>query len=219
MADLKAYREGQRLLQKLLPWARREVVKDGGYWQSKSALGEAVASVLTEAMFDALIIFEGEKGGWGADLVFKDVPPGIPNCIGTPVGDPKATRAEAMEDGKMLLIVALAQAAAPKTIPAPPAFILNGWVISLRPELIVMVRETEGMMDRYATPLQASAQIEKKLDRMFPEGGFDAAAFNAWPLEKQIPLLSVLHRAVAAGLYTYPMRQPGPPGDSGKIGR
>jgi len=56
-----------------------------------------------------------QDGGWHADLVFKDLPVGVPSVIGTP--EPVATRAEAIESVVRMMSICAQRDGVP--LPAP----------------------------------------------------------------------------------------------------
>ncbi len=210
--DQRDHAKGRRLLRELLPWAREKAREDPWEPEMSSPLANATTPYMTEANLDALMIYPAPKGGWHADIVFKTVPPGIPNSIGTPVGSPARTRDEAEKIAKHMLVAVLCVAARNRDpAAAVPVFTLHGWVFKLFPDLFQL---TLAMMPQYAngygSPLQAAGRVEAKLDELCPEG-FDGDAFNKWPEEKKVILLTTLHIAALSGLYVYPMRQDGPP--------
>ncbi len=162
----------------------------------------AVAPYVTEDNLDALMIYPAPKGGWHADIVLKETPPGIPNVMGTPVGRPCPTRADAEEIGKRLLVSMLILAARNQSPPEKlsPVFTINGWAISLPAEAYdYALSEMPHMRNGYGTQLQAAARVEQILDKLCPEG-FDGEAFGNWPAEKQAALLTVLITATLSGL-------------------
>ena len=157
------------------------------------------------------MIYPAPKGGWHADVVFKSTPPGIPNSMGTPVERPCATRAEAEDIAKSLLVGMLVMAAANKGVAADPVFILNNWSIKLSPDVLPLaLKVMPEWANGYGSPLQAYGRVEAMLDELCPEG-FDGEAMLQWPPEKQARLMATLHIAALSGLYVYPMRRDEPP--------
>lgn len=201
------WRQGRRLLRDLLPAARAEAKKQAGEVGRKSALFEAVEPHVTEANLDALMIYQAPLGGWHADLVLRETPPGVPNVFGTSVSEPLATRADAERAARALLILAVELSLTKKNKKKPPpVFFLNDWTVPLIPELLALAPsffpdETGG---GYGSQLQAAAQIEQRLDELCPNG-FNGLEFNDWPLDKKARLLAVVHRAAVSGLFRYPM--------------
>jgi hypothetical protein len=217
MADNNDIRHGRRVLEELLPWARAELDKLGDKvsFKLESALGQATATYVTEDNLDALLIYRAPRGGWHADVLFKKVPPGVPNVMGTPVASPCRTRSEAEEMAKRLLVTVLSIARQNKApSPADPVFKLYDYVFTIPPQLLPLAL---AVMPEYATgygsPLQASARVEQALEALCPEG-FDGATFSDWPHDKKAKLLAVLAISTLSGLYVYPMRQHGPPKDA-----
>jgi hypothetical protein len=73
-----------------------------------SDVGKALTPHLRKNSFKALHVYQGELGGWFADVELKGMPPGIPRIMGTPVALPFETREEAEEAGEMILLTLLA---------------------------------------------------------------------------------------------------------------
>jgi hypothetical protein len=218
METEKDWERGRKLLKELLPWARAEVKKGDHSVKMESALGKATAPHVTEANLDALMIYPAPKGGWHADVVFKSTPPGVPNCMGTPVGHPLRTRAEAEDVGKRLLVSMLKIAEMNQTAPTQErVFLICGWSVRLPAEVYEhALGQMPEMRNGYGSPLQAAARVEQVLDELCPEG-FNGEAFDDWPTERKAYLLSVLVTATLSGLYTWPWRRDAPPMDDPNV--
>jgi hypothetical protein len=95
-------RAGRALLKKLLPEARQMLNERRATGKEEIPL-EVISEIAKAAIpfhhrdsMDSVCVYQGEKGGWIADLVFNNVPSGLANVNGTPVGEPHATRNEAI---------------------------------------------------------------------------------------------------------------------------
>jgi hypothetical protein len=206
------YRQGRRRLRELLPWARAEAKKPGAEIRGKSALYDTTAAYVTEDNLEALLIYPAPLGGWHCDVMFKDVPPAVPNCMGSPVATPFRTRAEAEDHGKWLLVSLLTIAQQPKGN-GNPVFLLYGAVLRLLPEAIAAAARAEpDSVDRgYGSKEHAVNRIKETLAEVCPEG-FTVDAFNkTMAREKKARLLAVLHIAALSGLFAYPPRLDQPP--------
>jgi len=203
--------EARRLLQEVLPWAREQLATADTRAESSSTLGETTFAHITEDKFEGLYIYQGPKGGWHADITFRNMPRGIANAIGSPVESPFRTRAEAEGAGKQLVVLALEvsrknaeRAAAEKP---DPVFRLYDLEFKLRSDLpSALVHFMPELLAGYGSPLQAAGRIESLLDEMCPRG-FNAHVFKKWDMEKQMKLIAVLQCSVVSGLYVYPPRQ------------
>jgi hypothetical protein len=104
-------KEGRRRLKKLMGRARAEARKLGRDTEMRplSVLGQSMTGRITEKNFHALVVYQGSKGGWFGDLVLKGMPTGVPDAMGTPSSDPRATREEALRDAFAVLVGILAQ--------------------------------------------------------------------------------------------------------------
>lgn len=209
---------GRRLLRELLPWARAEARKGDIIYEAQSALGNTAAAHVTLANLDALMIYPAPLGGWHADVLLKDAPPGAPNTMGTPVGQPCRTKPEAEEIGKRLLVMLCrlaAQNEANKTLPPAPVFMLHGHTFRLLPELYQIALALApagagGPNGGYESKERAIERIEETLAEFCPDG-FDGKAFNSWDGMKKAELLTVLHIAALTGVYVYPPRRDATP--------
>lgn len=204
-------REGRQRLVAWLEQAKedaREVLKA----EYGTPLGRAQSSYLSYDKLDMVLIYPAPKGGWHADVVLKDMPPGIPNSIGTRVETPCKTREEAEMAGRGILAGIVAQIEQNgKQEPLPPVFLLHGWKFPLIPGFFMFaLRAMPAGFNGYGSPLQAAVRIEQALGELCPRG-FDGHEFNGWSQDKKAELLSVLHIAVLSGLFCYPMRKDGEP--------
>lgn len=205
---------GRKLLRDLLPWARAEARKGDVKYEDRSLLGRTTMSYVAEDNLEALSIYPAPMGGWHADLVLKHVPPGVPNVIGSPVGQPHATRAAAEASAKALLVGALTIAKQNREATVakrPPVFILNGWSCELLPRLYeAALKHFPSRAGCYSSKETAVERIEEVLQELCPDG-FDGKAFNGWGAEKKSRLLGVLHVAALTGIYVYPLRRDATP--------
>jgi hypothetical protein len=212
------YQQGQRRLKQLLPWARAEAKRVAGTAEYKisSPLAEASMPYVTEDNLDALVIYPAPLGGFHADIVLKQVPPGMSDCFGTPVGSPCKTFAEAEESGKRSLVMALLVAAdnvRNKTKQGDPVFWLDDWVFKLSAELLQKAMDTFGVTRHeagYATEEIAIQRIEEIKADLFPNG-MTKASIDGLSKDDRARLLTVLHMAAMTGIFVYPPRRDASP--------
>jgi hypothetical protein len=217
METEKDFERGRKLLKELLPWARAEA-KKGAELTMTSALGQSAGSYIREDRLRAVMIYPAPKGGWHADVVLENLPPGVPNTFGTRVEAPCRTRAEAEETAKRILVALLGAAELNRgKAERPPVFMLDKWSIALRPEIYdAALALMPHMANGYGSPLQAAVRVEETLADLCPEG-FDGKAFGGWPHAKKVELVTVLHIAALSGLYTWPWRRDAPPMDDPNV--
>lgn len=207
--DDMTWRQGRRRLRDWLPTARASIEKDPPRAEFLSGVAKAQAPHVVDDNLDAVLIYPAPKGGWHADVVLKDVPPGVPNTLGTPMQHPVATREEAERRARGLLEMCLAQAKknAEKLTPPPwpnPAFELFGWSFPIPARMIdLCLTEMPELAVPYRTRERAIQRVEAILAELAPEG-FDGDLVGQWPIEKRARLLSVLTGCVLTGLYRYP---------------
>ena len=204
------YAEARRLLQEVLPWAREQHARGEHGAETSAPLGATTFAHITEDKMEGLHIYQGPKGGWHADITFRNMPKGIANAIGSPVETPMLTRAEAEHAAKLMVVMVLeiARKNAERAAAKPdPVFMLHDLSFKLRSNLpSALVHFMPELLAGYGSPLQAARRIESLLDEMCPEG-FNADVFEKWDMEKRMKLIAVLQCAVVSGLYVYPMRQ------------
>jgi hypothetical protein len=173
------------------------------------AMGQA--KYMVETNFDALIIYPAPLGGWHADLTLN-VPPGVPNSIGSPVAEPLLTRADAMEKAKQLLVVGLQIAAGQALVSdGNPVFLLYAMRSSSRLKSL----SRPSSVSRMAVPMVRRKGrrrgIEQVLHVLCGDREFTGDDFEKWDKELQLKLMAVLHGAALSGLYAYPQRRDASP--------
>ena len=216
------WRQGKRRLRAMLPSARVDAARmDGSEMKSASALYDAQRPYVTEDNLDTLVIYPAPLGGWHCDLVLRDVPHMVPNTLGSPVGQPFRTLADAEEFARTLLAMAvyLSRQAVPASRPghAPPgaAFLLRGITIRLRPDVVAKALggAPEGA-GRYPSKAVAIARIEDVLALYLP-GEVTLERFNAMGRNEMARVMTVLHMAALTGVFAYPARVDASPSGHG----
>lgn len=71
--------------------------------ETYSAMGHAVKPHIRKNSMKALHVYQGELGGWYADIELRGMPPGIPKIMGNPAAMPFETKAEAEASGDLLV--------------------------------------------------------------------------------------------------------------------
>ena len=206
--------QGRRRLKQLLPAARARVRKGVAKMEAASDLGAAHLSNLTEDNLDALVVYPAPLGGWHADVLLQGMAPGLPNSLGTPVGQPVATREEAEKrctDMLDMLLAVIERNQAEKVTPRAPVFLLYGWTLQLNSTLYETVLAVyPERANGYGSPERAEERVAETLATLAPDG-FDGEQFNQWPRERKVELLTVLHIAALSGLYRYPAKRDASP--------
>jgi len=201
-------RQGRRRLKNLLPAARAAARRgDGGPLQARSGLARAAWPHFRESNLDALVVYTGELGGWHADLRFKNVPPGIPRAIGTPVSAPLGSR-EAAEETAFRLLAGVRANRAPAGQQPRPVFLLYGFEIPLDPEAF---NEVLGALPEagngYGSAEAACSRIRELLEEVLP-GGVSGEAWMALTDRERQRVCAVLHMAALSEVYRYPPSTP-----------
>jgi hypothetical protein len=208
-AELEA---GRRLLRRLLPRAIKDV-KDGIYRaDTTNLMSDALATNITLDNLDAIIIHEGEADGYLAELTFKDMPPGFPVALGTPVEEPHGSRQVAQDSAFGLLGTVIAMIFQAEGKPKqPPQFIYHDWVVGLMPELLDAlinrgIRNSLGMDEAF--------RRLRDFDIKHPAVSKD----DIHRLEESSRklLFTRIHMAAALGIFRYPEIKAKAPAQRGK---
>lgn len=77
-------------------WKQAEqLADDPAFAWEKGCVAEAMAPHLKRANVKGAKVYRGAKGGWIGDVVFKNMPPGFADTLGTSVAHPHQTEKEA----------------------------------------------------------------------------------------------------------------------------
>jgi hypothetical protein len=164
-----------------------------------------------------VLIYPAPLGGWHGDVLLRDMPPGFPNCVGTQVEHPMATRAEAEARAKVVLVGLLAHIAR-KPVPEPPpppGFIFFDFGVQLLPELyehsLAVMPE---FVDGYGSIERAIEKMDEAVATVWPDG-YHGQDINTLPIDDKVFLLTRVHIAALSGLFAYPPRAHGKPAREG----
>lgn len=216
--DDATMREGVERLRRLLPDARAKIKNTPSLrTEMRSGLAKAMSTHLREDKIQAVVVYPAPLGGWHCDVLFRDMPPGVPNTMGTPVGMPLATRDDAEKHGLDLLVAVLQmcmESEASGEEEADPTFLLFGATITLNQQVInLLVAADPEALNGYGSKQAAIQRIREVLDRAIP--GLDhenfEAKFNSATREQQMAIFTVLHIAALSGVFAYPPREDGTP--------
>lgn len=219
--DPREYRLGQRRLRELLPAARARKGELANRPEELSALALAVLPHISEDNFDSLIIYEADRGGWHADLLLKDTPPGVSNAFGSPMAMPFRTRHEAEEFAVMLLasLLSMADARDRGEIKAgPPTFGLHSFTIPLDPKKLELIASLMAA-GRDLSQADVNVGLHRTLERLGMLHSVTEEQFDGLSREDRALLLSALHAAAVQGVFTWPPLTARPPGDKSALER
>lgn len=201
---------GRRLLKRLLPVALEEAKSDTRTAKVMSEVAEALQTHLTIDKFEALVIHEGELGGWLVELLLRDMPPGHPSAIGTPVREPHRTRQEAQDGALELLIYAIKIAQANTKPPADPIFEYYDCAITILTEILDMLF-VNGFGESPSYTVEHALERLREIDmELFPQG-FSKECADGLPKDAQARWMSVVHLAAATGVFRFPEIEAKPP--------
>lgn len=199
----------RRLLKRLLPDALEAAKRDDGEAIAGTAVAEGMHSHLTLEKLDGVAIYEGEHGGWHADVVFRDMPPGVPGVMGTPVGTPLPTRQAAQDMAPVMLRYVVRLALTKPAAPRDPVFEYHGGTIQI-PAHILQSLYAAGFAESGYTAERAVQRVAEIEADLFPDG-FSVARYEQLTEDENRRLIAVMTMALATGVFRYPVPQPGPP--------
>lgn len=218
--DDTAFEDGKKLLEIMLPVARRKLETDRLTIMPMSQLGQSQMSYISEGNLSSVMIYPAPMGGWHADIVLKEVPAGVPNSLGTPPNSPVKTREEAKEIAIDLLtfILKISKENENKE-KQPPVFLLYDLVFTLIPDVLnELVKEAPEMRKGYGSRETAIMRLEEALEALSP-GGFNSDDFEKWDSARQGRLIAILHIAALSGLYRYPATTDASPSGHGNVSK
>lgn len=177
-----------------------------------SGHGEAVFRYLTRENLEGLHIYPGEHGGWYADITMKDLPPGVPRVIGTPVAMPCATREEAVEQGMAMIEMVLNQIEAGKadrgrdrsgdTIP----FSYHGVELQIPLKLLEGLKELQHPGEDYSMQ-----RLEEIGTELFGGAYPTSEITRTFSTDQLARFMSVAGMALLAGVHRWPIPAAKPP--------
>ena len=206
MVDISdiAMRQGRRRLAALLPatraQARRAIESGEPGLKSLSMIAEAALAAVSEDNLFALVVHQAPLGGWSAEVVFRDMPAGISNVMGTPSGHPLETREEAEEAVHAILLGILITVSMGSGRMKPPVFELHGFSLDLDP---VALAAAHALGELLPTKEQAGQALEALVANLFPDG-VTKERLDSLKETEGVPLLSAIYTASACGLLRYP---------------
>ena len=143
-------RKAKTNLERILKEIESITMPESMKMESLSGVAEASRYFMRIENAVELHIYSEGPERWYADIVFKDVPKGYSNIIGTPVKAPVRTQAEAIEYAKAMLLM-LRDAEPPKERPAEIVFPFDGVNLSIPEELYQeLYKKKEEMKDTFS---------------------------------------------------------------------
>jgi hypothetical protein len=201
--DRVVMREGKQRLRKLLPVAKDRLKNADNIIgvEVVTALAKAQAQHCREDNLGAVTIYPAPLGGWHADVILRWTPPGVPNSMGSPVGNPYPTRERAEQAALDLLTTVLAigrEARGPTT----PVFLLFGGPFKLVPDLLC-----HPMAHGWGSKEDAVIGLMATMERLFGCAEPTQEQFNAMSRDAMVTMSYAIHRAALDGVFAYPIRR------------
>jgi uncharacterized protein DUF6878 len=192
------------LLSDLLPDARR--LAETMITQRPSPVRADLMAFLTEANVDGVRIVQGEKGGYLAQILLKDLPFGLPRLVGTDRRTPHMTRPLATDHLRRMLAEVVRSkppACAPESL-----FRLSNQTFVLRAEELLAASQQRVTVD------EAQEQLEAVYKKYFTDK--ERVGSPSWQpttlsVSERQEIGSVLHQAAVNGILEYPPHSAGDP--------
>lgn len=207
-------KEGRRRLKNLLGRAKADVRKRGRSleMQPLSVLAQSLTGRITKRNFDALIAYEDGEGRWFGDLVLKNMPTGMPDAMGTPSNEPRATRDAALKDayGALLAMLANIEEAKRASFDKPPVdervFVLYGFSFKIPGHAVDAASELFGLVDGGETySLEQSVYLMTRAVREISgEAEFTGDLYDAAPQDAKTQLLAAMATMMIFGFFRFP---------------
>ena len=169
-----------------------------------SPLGGALFDHASVARMKGVHVYRGERGGWFADLTFRDMPPGITSVIGTPSDMPCHSREEAMAQVTSLVAVVVAtekaRASSPRTgPPADPVFLLGGMQITIKAAALAEISSLGAPDERYVT-----RRLDELMRLHAHDGKLDASSLDRLAPMDRAKFMAVVVMALMVGMGRWP---------------
>lgn len=187
--------------------------------EQTSPAAKQLFAVLRRKNLAGLSIHQEAGHGWFADLLFKDLPPHLSNCIGTPNHQPLPSEAEARQAGIRLLAIALftiMRREDPASVPTEPEtdpdtcnFGFFGCWLSLPRKAVALTQAaasawvSDGGSYDFSEPA-----VRQRLDQIkqtcFGPGEVTRAGLKALSSDHQEAITALCAIAVSIGLVRHP---------------
>jgi hypothetical protein len=202
-------KETRQLFRQLAPKAKRLAREFKTELVDSTAVADSFLAVGCKPV--GVHVYPAELGGWHADIIFGNVPPGMPNTIGTPATLPCATRKEALDRAVMMLAAIFAARTRSKpAVPDEVIFELYGVNCAFRAASIATLAKA-------ALPDVAPAAWGRLLDTELLAAGELVHAADYVPEIDRLPqavrrrLGKIMAAALAHGVFRHPMPVPASP--------
>ncbi len=203
---------GKLLLQQLIPVSQKEIENNPQmHTEAMSSLGRNTSAFVTMENLESIVIYQAPLGGWHADVLLKNVPPGIPNVMGSPVAAPFKTKEQAFEGAQHILTAVLLLMKYEKPKEVNPTFHFFDYVFTLNQEIFNNLRE-KGLSSEKFMKSSCIDMMDDFMSTFFPNGYKND--YDKWDSKIKQLFLTIIHMNVFAGNYHYPPRQHGLPTDN-----
>lgn len=200
----------ESLLRALLPAAREKAAEHDFKTEAQSAIGKAHLPYIIESNLEGIHIYHANTGGWIADLYFKNIPIGVPNVIGTPVGRPCKNREEALENATMMLATVINNK---PTEPPPPDFVFTIYDMCFPLPLEMLETVAKAQMNiegevGYGSKDNAIKRLENALKHYFGDAEPSYDLLQSLSHDAKIHLTAICCMCSLSGILRYPPPAP-----------
>lgn len=190
------------MLRRLLPEAKKLAEKSSYSMETTSVVGEASLKWYRTEHCRGVHIYQGDKGGWFADLEFTNLPDGIPAVIGTPSVAPNRTREEAVKSAISMLAMMM-DTPTPTVSPqdAKVVFALDDMNVILPSALIAKMRAIREEPPSHDYIIERFEEVRKQFTGGEP---FNEERMNSLSKENQMTVVTLCAMALLIGMPRYP---------------
>lgn len=207
--DKRNTKKASRLLRELLPEAREIAKNPDAELRSTSGIGDVSTPYLRIGNVRGVHLYQGDHGGWYADIELRSVPPGIARILGTPTHQPDKSAEDARRTAIFLLGVAIRNEASVELSDTTKAAFAWDEVEIIVPTALVAKIQALG-----AGPhdLPGLGWMKNRLDELRRDinGGrpFTKASLDALPRETFLFVFNAAAMALAHGMVRWPETKP-----------
>jgi len=199
-------RKAKFMLEKLLPQAEefaKQQQPGEKVGEPASLMGANAVKHLRISAVSGVHIYQGERGGWFADLTFDGLPPGVPSVIGTPSSEPNGTREEAIQEAiGILATVIVVEANRPAADEEPVAIFEFDNIALTIPS--AMIRDLEANISQKPGVAYIAQRLDGLRDQLADGRPFTEETFRNLPEDDKRRVVAIAALAVAEGMIRWP---------------
>jgi hypothetical protein len=178
----------------------------------ETAIGMASLKWYTADKCVGVHVYQGDNGGWFADLAFKDLPPGIGDVLGTPTLFPNRDRQAAIATAIEFLAKVMANQQSPQSPDDTVPFSFDKITVFIPTEMVAEMKKDIEAVPGKRPSADAVALLLEDLRKQFAQGGpFTSEVMDRLSAQEQGKVFNRCSMALAIGMPRYPSYPEGMP--------